>query len=305
LAVVRGDPAVRRLVGILFLTHLLAMAGAATLISIWVRSGAPSVEALGLVAGAVVLGVLAGGLAFDGLSGQPARPAVVALGYLAGGGAVALAGGSSPLVLLGLAAALVLGAGTASIIPTLDELLSRRVPPGLRGRAGGFAAMGTYAGLPVAAVASAWLLGHATLAQTMLVTAAAYLVATTLPILSHRTWRQLDQAPAPAAGLTGAAKLTARVTVTLAYANGEWIVQVRNGRALLGSRHLVKPAEALDLLSRLDLPGVRGSIERALTSDQIEAASQAERMRGQLAEVESKLANVTEMLEITDLKKAT
>ena len=74
-------------------------------------------------------------------------------------------------------------------------------------------------------------------------------------------------------------------------------------RALLGSRHLVKSAEALNMLALLDVPGVHDSVEKALAVDQTEAARQAERMRNELSELEAKLAGLTEMVEITETHK--
>ncbi|MFC7757867.1 hypothetical protein ACFQY4_07345 [Catellatospora bangladeshensis] len=121
-----------------------------------------------------------------------------------------------------------------------------------------------------------------------------------VPVFAYRTWRQLS-AGAPAV-LTGAARLPARLSVTLAYANGQWLVEVRKGRALLGTRHLVKTAEAMSMLASLDVPGVRSSVEEALAVDQTEAARQAERMRGELAELEAKLAGLSEMAELSDVR---
>jgi hypothetical protein len=98
-------------------------------------------------------------------------------------------------------------------------------------------------------------------------------------------------------------KLAGRISVTLAYADGQWLVEVRRGRALLGSRHPVKSAEALRMLASLDVPAVNRGIEQALADDQDEATRQAQRMRNRLAEVEAKLAGIQEMVDLSEDRK--
>jgi MFS family permease len=299
------DSLMRRLIVSLFLTHLLVMSAAAVLVTLWVRQALPAIENLGFVAGAFVLGAVGGGLVLGGRSHYPIRLVAVGIGYLAGAGAVAISGGVAPIRLLILVAAMVIGAGTASVTPVLGEVISQRVPASLRSRVGGLVATTAFAGLPLGAVGAAWMVGHTSLIRGVLVVAGCYLIAMLLPLVTYTTWRDLGlMAPAATGLMVSSPKLAARVTVTLAYANGQWIVEVRRGRALLGTRHLVKSAEAMDVLARLDMPAVQRSIESALAADQVEAISQADRMRGQLADVETRLADIAEMLEITDQRKA-
>jgi MFS family permease len=203
-----------------------------------------------------------------------------------------------PALLLVVAAALMSGVAMASVSPLTGTMLSEHVPPVLRSKVDGLLASVSYLGIPLGTVAAAWYLERATEITGLAAAAGAFLVAMMIPVFVFRTWRQL--LPDAPSTLGSQAKLPARLTVTLAYANGQWIVEIRRGRALLGSRHLVKSAEAMNMLTVLDVPGVQHSVETALSVDQVEASRQAERMRSELSELETRLAGLTEMVEITE-----
>ncbi|WP_155374832.1 MFS transporter [Catellatospora vulcania] len=300
MAELRADGLVRRLAAVLFVTNLLAQAGAVLLVAAWMAHVLGEPDLLGLVGGAFVLGAVTGSVVLTGLTRAPSRHLLLALAFLAGGGAAAVAGGLPPVQLMVAVVAAVCGATLSSVTPPLGMLLSQRVPVPVRSRVGGFASGIAYLGVPLGTAAAAWALPRLELRWALAAAAGAYLVALLAPVFAYRTWRQLS-AGAPAV-LTGAARLPARLSVTLAYANGQWLVEVRKGRALLGSRHLVKSAEALNMLALLDVPGVRRSVEEALTVDQTEATRQAERMRSELAELEAKLAGLSEMAELSEVR---
>ncbi|MFD0593939.1 hypothetical protein ACFQZ4_16860 [Catellatospora coxensis] len=300
MAELRADGLVRRLAAVLFVTNLLVQAGAVLLVAAWVEHVLREPGLLGLVGGAFALGAVTGSVVLTGLTRTPSRHLVLALAFLAGGGAAAVVGGLPPVQLIVAVVAAVCGATMSSVTPPLGMLLSQRVPVPVRSRVGAFAAGVAHLGVPLGTAAAAWALPRLDLRWALAAAAGAYLVALLAPVFAYRTWRQLS-AGAPAV-LTGAARLPARLSVTLAYANGQWLVEVRKGRALLGSRHLVKSAEALNMLALLDVPGVRRSVEEALTVDQTEAARQAERMRSELAELEAKLAGLSEMAELSEVR---
>ncbi|MEU8004033.1 MFS transporter [Catellatospora sp. NPDC049111] len=300
MAELRADGLVRRLAAVLFVTNLLVQAGAVLLVAAWVEHVLGEPELLGLVGGAFALGAVTGSVVLTGLTRAPSRHLLLALAFLAGGGAAAVVGGLPPVQLIVAVVAAVCGATMSSVTPPLGMLLSQRVPVPVRSRVGAFAAGVAYLGVPLGTAAAAWALPRLELRWALAAAAGAYLVALLAPVFAYRTWRQLS-AGAPAV-LTGAARLPARLSVTLAYANGQWLVEVRKGRALLGSRHLVKSAEALNMLALLDVPGVRRSVEEALTVDQTEATRQAERMRSELAELEAKLAGLSEMAELSEVR---
>lgn len=110
-----------------------------------------------------------------------------------------------------------------------------------------------------------------------------------------------DPAPAPPkAAKAVPAKKAARpkappgLTVTLSYADGEWTVAANQGAKALAKPYLIKPAEALKMVSMLDVPGVHEAVEEIVSAARAEAEQQAERLRAELAEIEARLAELTE-----------
>lgn len=103
-------------------------------------------------------------------------------------------------------------------------------------------------------------------------------------------------APAPRRQSPAARKPKGRpspaLTVTLAYAEGEWTVAAAQGSKTLARPYLVKPAEAMRMVALVDVPGVREAVEQIVAAERAEAEEQAERLRAQLAEVESRLAEL-------------
>jgi hypothetical protein len=139
------------------------------------------------------------------------------------------------------------------------------------------------------------------LVATVSVAGGVYLVALLMPVIWHRAWRELTpRFDEPVQLLRRNPKLAARLSVLLAYADGQWLVEVRKGRALLGKRYLIKSTEALNMLSALNLPALTSRVEQALTVDKTEASRQVERMRSELAELEAKLDGLSEMVDLAD-----
>ena len=84
------------------------------------------------------------------------------------------------------------------------------------------------------------------------------------------------------------------LTVTLAYADGDWTVAANQGTKALAKPYLIKPAEALKMVSMLDVPGVHEAVEEIVSAARAEAEQQAERLRAELAEIEARLAELSE-----------
>lgn len=82
------------------------------------------------------------------------------------------------------------------------------------------------------------------------------------------------------------------LTVTLAYAEGEWTVAAQQGSRALAKPYLIKPAEALKMVALLDVPGVQEAVEQIVAAERAEAEQQAQRLRAELAEVEARLAEL-------------
>ncbi len=97
-------------------------------------------------------------------------------------------------------------------------------------------------------------------------------------------------APAPRkASRPAKAKAPAGLTVTLAYGDGEWTVAAAQGSKVLAKPYVVKPAEAMRMVSLVDVPGVQEAVEQIVAAERAEAEQQAERLRAELAEIEARL----------------
>ncbi|MFY1631877.1 hypothetical protein ACN27F_01125 [Solwaraspora sp. WMMB335] len=88
------------------------------------------------------------------------------------------------------------------------------------------------------------------------------------------------------------AKAPAGLTVTLAYADGEWTVAAAQGSKALAKPYVVRPAEALKMVALVDVPGVQEAVEQILSAERAQAQQQAQRLRAELAEVEARLAEL-------------
>ncbi|GIM94922.1 hypothetical protein [Paractinoplanes toevensis] len=84
------------------------------------------------------------------------------------------------------------------------------------------------------------------------------------------------------------------LTVTLAYGEGEWTVAAAQGSKALAKPYVIRPAEALRMVSLVDVPGVQEAVEQILAAERAEAEKEAQRLRAELAEVEARLAELGE-----------
>ncbi|MFI5930548.1 hypothetical protein [Actinoplanes sp. NPDC051494] len=104
-------------------------------------------------------------------------------------------------------------------------------------------------------------------------------------------------APAPrkaAARPAKAAKPPAGLTVTLAYADGEWTVAANQGAKALAKPYVVRPAEAMKIVALVDVPGVREAVEQIVSVERAEVEKEADRLRAELAEMEARLQELRE-----------
>jgi hypothetical protein len=104
-------------------------------------------------------------------------------------------------------------------------------------------------------------------------------------------------APAPrksAASRPARTKPAPGLTVTLAYGEGEWTVAAAQGSKALAKPYVIRPAEALRMVSLVDVPGVQEAVEQILAAERAEAEREAQRLRAELAEVEARLAELGE-----------
>ncbi len=106
--------------------------------------------------------------------------------------------------------------------------------------------------------------------------------------------KQVEAKPAKRAVKAVKPKSPAGLTVTLAYADGEWTVAAQQGVKALAKPYVVKPAEALRMVALVDVPGVQEAVEQILAAERAEAEQQAEKLRAELAEIEARLAELRE-----------
>jgi hypothetical protein len=103
-----------------------------------------------------------------------------------------------------------------------------------------------------------------------------------------------EAAPARKAARPAKAKPSPSLTVTLAYAEGEWTIAANQGAKALARPYVIRPAEALKMVSLIDMPGVQEAVDQIMAAERAEAEQQAQRLREQLAEVEARLAELGE-----------
>jgi hypothetical protein len=88
-------------------------------------------------------------------------------------------------------------------------------------------------------------------------------------------------------------KVPASLTVTLAYTDREWTVTATQGVKTLAKPYVIKPTEALQMVALIDVPGVHEAVENIIAAERAEAEGRALRLREELAEIESRLADLT------------
>jgi hypothetical protein len=110
--------------------------------------------------------------------------------------------------------------------------------------------------------------------------------------------KEVDEvtAPAPrkAASRPAKPKPGASLTVTLAYAEGEWTLAAAQGSKALAKPYVIRPSEAMKMVQLVDVPGVQEAVEQILGAERAQAQAQADRLRAELAEIEARLAELSE-----------
>jgi hypothetical protein len=87
-------------------------------------------------------------------------------------------------------------------------------------------------------------------------------------------------------------KAPAELTITINYGEGEWMISATQGAKTIAKPYLIKPAEALKLVSLLDAPMVQEAVDDIVNAARQEAEDHAEKLRAQLAEIEARLAEL-------------
>ena len=117
---------------------------------------------------------------------------------------------------------------------------------------------------------------------------------TPAPVAAPVVAEPVVPAPRKAAARPVKVKAPASLTVTLAYGDGEWTVAASQGAKALAKPYVIRPAEALRMVSLVDVPGVQEAVEQIMSVERAEAEQQAQRLRAELAEIEARLAELGE-----------
>lgn len=81
--------------------------------------------------------------------------------------------------------------------------------------------------------------------------------------------------------------------VTLAYTDREWTVAATHGNRTIAKSRPIRPTDALRMVAMLDLPGLHDAVESIIAAERAEAEARAQRLRAELAEIESRLSELT------------
>lgn len=92
---------------------------------------------------------------------------------------------------------------------------------------------------------------------------------------------------------TAKPKAPASLVVTLSYTEQQWTVAATQGSKSLAKPYAIKPTEALRMVALIDVPGVHDAVEHIIAAERAEAEHRAVRLREELAEIESRLAELT------------
>ena len=102
-----------------------------------------------------------------------------------------------------------------------------------------------------------------------------------------------QRAPEAQASARSKAKPPSSLTVTLTYADRAWSVTATVGSRTVAKPQPVRPADALRMVALVNLPGLHDAVEGIIAMERAEAETKAQRLRAELAEIESRLSELT------------
>jgi len=174
------------------LTNLCTAASATVFIPLWVDDVLRSPAGLGLVSGAFALGALLGNIGFTALATRLPRYLTLTVGYLIGSSPRFFVLGVSDDLAVAMVVFFVCGIAVASFNPIIGVMLYQRVPAELQARVFGVSAALSYGGMPLGSFAGGLAAERFGFTTALLMAAGIAFVATLIPVIGHRTWRQLD-----------------------------------------------------------------------------------------------------------------
>jgi len=87
-------------------------------------------------------------------------------------------------------------------------------------------------------------------------------------------------------------KPPAALAVTVAYADGQWTVAASQGAKTLSKPSAIRASEALRMVAMIEAPTVHDAVEHIIAAERTAAENQAQRLRQELADIETRLAEL-------------
>ena len=294
------------LTGTLLVAGALLQAAGVLLVPVWVRDVLHAPATLGVVGGSALVGALLGRGGRSPSPGERLGWTALAAGYLLVGVPAAVGFGHGPhrlpdILLTGAltAGSGVFGLAVGATAPGAVTLADPLLPPGRRARVSGLAGGLALLAVPAGGLLGGWLAGRLGFTAAVAWGGGFAALAVLAPLAGYRAWQhaeRLERATAPGTGEV--------VAVTVGYADGEWTVEIASGRRRLAPRQAIKPAEALDVVDLLAVPGLHDEVEQTVAADQAYAREHAEELRGQLDELENRMAGMSTLIELSELRRA-
>ena len=82
------------------------------------------------------------------------------------------------------------------------------------------------------------------------------------------------------------------LAVTVAYTEGQWTVAASQGAKTLAKASPIRASEALRMVAMIEAPSVHDAVEHIIAAERTAAESQAQRLRQELADIETRLAEL-------------
>jgi MFS family permease len=195
---VRGDRLLLGIMTMVAVTNLLDQGLSEVMVPVWVRDGAGTAAALGLIGGVAGAGAVLGSLLGAWWGPKLPRWLTFSVSFLLSGAPRFVVLAVSDSVVLALAVWFVAEVFSGTINPIIGAATYERIPAGLRARVLGVVRSTAWLGLPLGALAGGYLTEAWGLRTALWVFGCAYLVTTLAPFV-FPAWRQLDRRPRVAA----------------------------------------------------------------------------------------------------------